>query len=235
MRKQEYKVSIVVPTYNERDNVKNLCHGIDNSLTPGWDYEIIIVDDGSPDGTGLVVKELCQADSRIKLIERPCKLGLGSAVVAGFNIAVGDYLVMMDADMSHRPEDLPNLLDTLSDCDIVVGSRYIPSGQVKNWPVWRRVVSIGASAIGRLIVGLDVRDLTSGFGAFKRDHLIGLLPSLSPKGFKLLLEILGKSRGATIKECPITFEDRKFGKSKASALEFLQFLKLCFRLRRLAR
>ncbi len=233
MRKHTNKVSIVIPTYNERDNVKNLCDRIDSVLTASWDYEIIIVDDGSPDGTGLLVKKLCQEDSRIKLIERAYKLGLGSAVVAGFNMCVGDYLVMMDGDMSHRPEDLPKLLDTLSDCDIVIGSRYIRSGKVKNWPLWRKVISITASAVGRLIVGLDVRDLTSGFGAFRRDHLIGLLPSLSPKGFKLILEILAKSREAEIKECPITFEDRKFGKSKASVYEVLLFLKLCFRLRSL--
>ena len=224
-------VSIVVPTYNERDNVEALCRGLREALEPSWNYEIIFVDDNSPDGTYDVVLRLGEEDPRVRLIRRPGKLGLGSAVSDGFAQASGDYWVMMDADLSHRPEDLPGLLAQLADADIVVGSRYIPGGGVVNWPLWRRVVSRGASAMGRLIVGLHVRDLTSGFGAFRRDHMEQLLPTLSPKGFKLLLEIIAKSRGARVKETPITFVDRRYGRSKASAGEALLFLRLCFQLR----
>jgi dolichol-phosphate mannosyltransferase len=227
----EKKVSIVVPTYNERDNVQALCEGIGEVLKSRWDYEIIIVDDNSPDGTHEVVRQLGSKDSRIKLLKRSGKLGLGSAVTAGFSHATGDYWVMMDADLSHRPVDLPNLLTTLSDADVAVGSRYVRGGGVVNWPLWRRVVSRGASALGRLIVGLPVRDLTSGFGAFRRSHIEVLLPTLSPKGFKLLLEILAKSGDARVKETPITFVDRQHGRSKASAGEALLFLRLCFELR----
>lgn len=225
------KVSIVVPTYNERDNVQTLCEGLREVLESRWDYEIIIVDDNSPDGTHDVVRQLGAEDTRIKLIQRSGKLGLGSAVTAGFAQASGDYWVMMDADLSHRPEDLPNLLTTLSDADIAVGSRYVQGGGVLNWPLRRRIVSRGASALGRVIVGLPTRDLTSGFGAFRRSHMEALLPSLSPKGFKLLLEILGKSGDARVKETPITFVDRQHGRSKASAWEALLFLRLCFDLR----
>ena len=224
-------VSIVVPTYNERDNVQPLCEGIRWALEPIWDYEIIIVDDNSPDGTQGVVRRLAEEDPRIKLLQRPGKLGLGSAVAAGFAVASGDYWVMMDADLSHRPEDLPNLLNALSEADIVVGSRYVPGGGVVNWPLSRKIASRGASALGRLIVGLQVRDLTSGFGAFRRGHTEALLPTLNPKGFKLLLEILAKSDNARVKETPITFVDRQHGRSKASAREALVFLRLCFELR----
>ena len=139
---------------------------------------------------------------------------------------------MMDADLSHRPEELPKMLRALSDADIVVGSRYVDGGGVQNWPLWRQVVSRGASGMGRMIVGLSVRDLTSGFGAFRRRWMEPLLPNLNPKGFKLLLEILAKSRGARVLETPITFVDRQNGRSKASAGEALTFLRLCFTLRR---
>ena len=224
-------VSIVVPTYNERDNVEALCRGLREALEPAWDYEIIFVDDNSPDGTHEVVTGLGEEDSRVRLIRRPGKLGLGSAVSTGFAQATGDYWVMMDADLSHRPEDLPGLLSRLADADIVVGSRYVPGGGVVNWPLWRRVVSRGASAMGRVIVGLDVRDLTSGFAAFRREHMELLLPTLSPRGFKLLLEIIAKSGDARLVETPITFVDRRYGRSKASAGEALLFLRLCFELR----
>ena len=225
------RVSIVIPTYNERGNVQPLCEGIRMALDPQWDYEVIIVDDNSPDGTQEVVHQVAAEDPRIKLLQRPGKLGLGSAVAAGFAMASGDYWVMMDADLSHRPEDIPNLLNALSEADIVVGSRYVSGGGVVNWPLLRRIASRGASALGRLIVGLQVRDLTSGFGAFRRGRMEALLPTLNPKGFKLLLEILAKSGDARVKETPITFVDRQHGRSKASAREALVFLRLCFGLR----
>ncbi len=225
------KISIIVPTYNERANIEALCSGIQSYLAENWDYEIIVVDDNSPDGTYDVVVELGLNDDRIKLIKRSGKLGLGSAVKAGFELASGDYWIMMDADLSHRPMDLPGLIQGLSDADIVVGSRYVDGGSVVNWPFWRKVVSIGASTVGRMIIGLSVKDLTSGFGAFRKDSMEKILVDLNPKGFKLLMEILVKSSGARIKEVPITFVDRTRGKSKASFWEAMLFLRLCFSLR----
>lgn len=226
------KVSIVVPTYNERGNIRSLCEGIREAIEHMWDYEIIIVDDNSPDGTCEVVCQLITEDLPIKLIQRPEKLGLGSAVAAGFAKATGDSWVMMDADLSHNPEDLPNLLKALADADIAVGSRYVDGGGVINWPLWREIASRIASALGRMLVHLSVRDLTSGFAAFRREHMVPLLPMLSPKGFKLILEILAKSRNARVKEIPIMFVDRRIGKSKASIAEALLFLRLCIGLRR---
>ncbi len=225
------KVSIVVPTYNERDNVRPLCDGIREAIGSAWDYEVIVVDDNSPDGTADVVREMAAADPRIRLLQRAGKLGLGTAVADGFRLAEGDYWIMMDADLSHRPEELPKMLRALSDADIVIGSRYVAGGGVQNWPLWRQAVSRGASGMGRVIVGLSVRDLTSGFGAFRRRWMEPLLPDLNPKGFKLLLEILARSRGARVRETPITFVDRQNGRSKASAGEALIFLRLCFALR----
>ncbi len=225
------KVSIVVPTYNERDNVRPLCDGIREAIGSAWDYEVIIVDDNSPDGTADAVREMASEDPRIRLLQRPGKLGLGTAVADGFALAEGDYWIMMDADLSHRPEELPRMLNALSDADIVIGSRYVAGGGVQNWPLWRQAVSRGASGMGRMIVGLSVRDLTSGFGGFRRRWMEPLLPDLNPKGFKLLLEILAKSRGARVRETPITFVDRQNGRSKASAGEALIFLRLCFALR----
>ena len=143
------KVSIVVPTYNERDNVRPLCDGIRTALASAWDYEVIIVDDNSPDGTADTVREMASEDARIRLLQRPGKLGLGTAVADGFALAGGDYWIMMDADLSHRPEELPKMLHALSDADIVVGSRYVDGGGVQNWPLWRQVVSRGASGMGR--------------------------------------------------------------------------------------
>ncbi len=119
------RVSIVIPTYEERENIPLVCEGIHSTLDGLWDYEIIVVDDHCPDCTAEVVRRLSTKNSRIRLLERPRKLGLGSAVVDGFRLARGDYLVMMDADLSHRPKDLPKILNTLTESDIAIGSRYI--------------------------------------------------------------------------------------------------------------
>lgn len=231
MSKQNERVSLVIPTYDERDNVEPLCRGIRDALEGHWDYELIFVDDNSPDGTQDVVRRLAKEDPRIRLLARPGKLGLGTAVAEGFALATGDYWVMMDADLSHRPVDLLKVLAALEDADIVVGSRYVEGGGVVNWPMWRLVASRTASALGRWIVGLDVRDLTSGFGAFRRSAIEPVLPTVNPKGFKLLLELVARSNGARVKETPITFVDRQAGRSKASAREALVFLRLCFELR----
>lgn len=224
------QVSIVVPTYNERENIPVLCEELRKTLDGRWTYEVIVVDDNSPDGTGEVVRQLAEDDPAIRLLERPGKLGLGSAVVDGFRMAQGDYWAMMDADLSHRPQDLPGLLEGLADADIVVGSRYVEGGGVMNWPVNRRLASRVASVVGRIAVGLDVNDATSGFCAFRKTTLEPILPLLKPKGFKLLLEILVKSREAVVKEAPIMFADRQVGSSKMSIAEITRYIRLCIAL-----
>jgi dolichol-phosphate mannosyltransferase len=232
VHQNDVTVSIVVPTYNEQENVALLCEGIGHALEGKWSYEVIIVDDNSPDGTAGVVRRLAQADPRIQLVQRPGKMGLGSAIRDGFRQARGNYWVMMDADLSHPPRYLPALLHTLFRADIAVGSRYMRGGAVENWPRLRRLASRTANLYGRLVVGLSTKDVTSGFAAFQRGSMESLLPGLSPKGFKLLLEILAKSKDTRIEEVPFRFVDRKHGRSKFSFGEVLLYLRLCWRLRR---
>ncbi len=227
------RVSIVVPTYNERENIPLVCDGIREALDGLWDYEVIVVDDNSPDGTGEVVRRQATEDPRIRLLQRPGRMGLGSAVLDGFRTASGSRWVIMDADLSHRPDDLPKLLNGLGEADIVIGSRHVEGGQVLNWPLSRRLISRTASALGRLLLGLPVRDVTSGFAAFRRDSVGALLPTLNPRGFKLLIEVLAKARGASVKEVPITFVDRQYGRSKFGPTEVVRFIFLCIELRRL--
>lgn len=225
------KVSIVVPTYNERDNVVPLFEAICQALETAWEFEVIFVDDDSPDGTAQVIQRLMEKDSRVKLLRRPGKLGLGSAVRDGFGLASGSSWVMMDADLSHQPRYLPDLLLALSSADIAIGSRYVPGGGVENWPLYRRLASRVASGIARMVVGLKARDLTSGFAAFRRETVERLLPNLNPKGFKLVVEVLARAGDARVAEVPIRFVDRQRGRSKFTAGEVLAFLRLCWALR----
>lgn len=231
MQRPQPTASIVIPTYNERANVLPLHADITRVLKGCWDYEIIFVDDKSPDGTAEAIREIAAGDTRVRLLERPGKLGLGSAITEGFASAQGDYWVMMDADLSHQPKFLPALLDALSVADIAVGSRYVEGGGVEAWPIFRRLASRVASQLGRSIVGVPTRDLTSGFAAFRRQTLEPVLPYLNPSGFKLLLEVLAKSRRSRVTEVPILFVDRKYGQSKFSSGEVLTYLQLCWRLR----
>lgn len=232
MGMNEPNVSIIVPTYNERENIPQLFGEIGGALNGKWTYEIIVVDDNSPDGTAGALRHLANCYPVI-LIERPHKSGLASAVVAGFSVAKGEYLVMMDADLSHRPADLPSLLESLSRSDIVIGSQYIEGGRIMGWPLHRRIASRLASAFGRLWLGLSTRDVTSGFVAFRKDTVGPLLGSLRPKGFKLLLEILARARTAQVLEIPIVFADRRRGRYKFAGGEVVAFLNLCIQLRRL--
>ena len=231
MSEKEAFVSIVLPTYDERENIGPLLSGIHAELQRMWSYEVIVVDDSSPDGTADVVRNAAAEYPSIRLVERPRKLGLGSAVAAGLSIAKGDYWVMMDADLSHRPQDLPILLEALANADIVVGSRYISGGATQGWPLQRRLMSRAAGMLAQQALGLDIRDATSGFPAFRRETVEPLLPSLRPEGFKLLLEIVVRATQARVTEAPITFVERRHGKSKLSTGEALQFFRLCWQLR----
>jgi len=225
------QLSIVIPTYNERNNIIPLVDGIRNSLKDNWDYELIFVDDGSPDGTSKVIHQLSNSDSRIRLENRFVKMGLGSAVIHGFRVAKGEYVVMMDADLSHRPEDLPNLVSGLANFDLVVGSRYVPNGHTRNWPILRRVTSIVGCYLGRWVVGIKVRDITSGFAGFRMQFRDPLLPKLQTKGFKLRMEMVAKSPNAKVEEVPIVFVERSSGQSKMTFSEIGGYIRSCFSLR----
>lgn len=222
-------LSIIVPTYNERDNVQSLYQGISQALD---DFEIIFVDDSSPDGTAQAIKTLQARDRRIKLLERPGKLGLATAIMDGLGLAEGQFAGMMDADLSHQPEALPRMLAAFSDADIVIGSRYVRGGRIVGWPLRRHITSRVAVFISHILLHPPVKDTTSGFVLYRRDILAKLKGQLNTRGYKLLLEVLVKCPEARVREIPIVFTNRVRGQSKLNQGEVVEFLKLCWKLRK---
>lgn len=224
-------VSIIIPTYNERENIAPLIEALGRTLQD-QSHEIIVVDDSSPDGTFDAVQQVSAGNPRVKAIQRPGKLGLASAVMEGFRASTGAAIVMMDADFSHRPQDLPRLLIAASDADIVIGSRYVPGGGIVGWSPLRHLASRVAIWSSKLILGLKMSDTSSGFAVFKRSVLENAAPHLRPAGFKLLLEVLALSPQARVVEVPITFANRRAGKSKFGSGEVITFFRLCLDLRK---
>ncbi|WP_394551998.1 polyprenol monophosphomannose synthase [Agromyces sp. MMS24-JH15] len=208
---------VVMPTYNERDNIDASVSGV---LAAMPDIELLIVDDGSPDGTGGIADGLADLQPRVHVLHRRSKDGLGAAYRAGFAWALDrgyDAVVEMDADGSHRPEELPRLLAALGDADLVVGSRWIPGGSVHGWPVHRRWLSLGGSAYARTALGLTQRDATGGYRAIRSDALRGIRPELlRSEGYGFQVELLWRAvrRGLRVVEVPITFVERTAGRSK---------------------
>ena len=215
-------ISVIVPTYNERDNLDELASRVNASCSgAGLDCELIIVDDNSPDGTGVHAEELAKS-SRMKVIHRQGKLGLSSAVLEGFKIASGSVLVVMDADLSHPPEKIPEMVSKIEsgEAEMVVGSRYVKGGSVEDWPFSRRIISKGATLFARRLTG--VKDPMSGFFALKKSVIETV--ELNPVGYKIGLEILVKGKHASVAEVPIRFANRKSGKSKLGGSEYLKYL-----------
>jgi dolichol-phosphate mannosyltransferase len=218
----------VIPTYNERPNLQELVSRINDACrNAGDEVEIVIIDDNSPDGTGAFAEELAK-DYNIKVVHRSGKLGLSTAVLSGFEVATGDNLVVMDADLSHPPEKIPEMVDKIKsgEAQMVVGSRYVKGGTVENWPIHRRAISKCATLLARGLT--KVKDPMSGFFAMKRSVVDGV--ELNPIGYKIGLEILVKGRYDSVVEVPITFADRKAGKSKLGASVYLKYLDHCTRL-----
>ena len=193
----------------------------------GIDVEIVIVDDASPDGTGEYAEELGK-QYPVSVVHRAGKLGLSTAVIEGFAKAKGDILVVMDADLSHPPEKIPEMVSRITDdgADMVVGSRYVPGGKVENWPIHRRAISKGATMLARWLT--DIKDPMSGFFALRRPVIDGV--ELNPIGYKIGLEILVKGNISKAVEVPITFADRKAGKSKLGASVYLKYIDHCISL-----
>ncbi|MDP6454604.1 MAG: polyprenol monophosphomannose synthase [SAR202 cluster bacterium] len=219
----EGSVSVVVPTYNEMENIPMLAQrlfglGISN-------IKLVIVDDGSPDGTAAVARGLSgRYEDRIIVMERESKLGLGTAYIAGFKKALelgSDYVIQMDADLSHSPEYIPDMLRRLESSDVVVGSRYTPGGGVDvDWSLKRRFLSSFANRMIRAIAGLKAKDVTSGFKAYRGSALQGLdLDAFRCRGFGFQTEVAHacQQRGFRVTEHPIIFSDRTEGSSKMSA------------------
>lgn len=211
-------VSIVVPTYNEAETVPVLARRLSSALQ-GHQWELIVVDDGSPDGTAAVASALAP-ELPVRVVRRPGKLGLASAVMDGWADARGELLVVMDADLSHPPEAVPALVSAVeAGADMAVGSRYVRGGGVVDWPLRRRIVSRVACLMGNALV--PVRDATSGFFAIRRSVIEGV--RLNPIGFKIGFEVIARGRHRRLVEVPYTFRDREHGASKFGTREILNY------------
>jgi dolichol-phosphate mannosyltransferase len=213
------RVLVIVPTYNERDNIETI---VDRVLQSVPDANILVADDGSPDGTGKVADELAVSDPRVHVLHRAEKAGLGAAYIAGFRWGLErgyDVLVEMDADGSHAPEQLPRLLAALSDADLVLGSRWVAGGTVVNWPMSRELLSRSANFYTRIALGIPVRDATGGYRAYRRSVLESMdLAEVASQGYCFQVDLAWRAvlAGLRVVEVPITFADRERGESKMS-------------------
>jgi dolichol-phosphate mannosyltransferase len=210
---------VIIPTYNEADNVLKI---IPEVLAQDEGFNVLIVDDNSPDGTANLVKEMQKSNSRIHLLERPSKRGLGTAYVAGFKYALShdfDFAFEMDADFSHDPKSLLKLLAKTDEYDLVIGSRYISGVNVVNWPMSRLILSYSANLYTRFVTGLPVRDATAGFKCYRRAVLESLdLDAITSNGYSFQIEtnFMAWKKGFRVGEVPIVFVDRRAGVSKMS-------------------
>ena len=224
-----HRISIVVPTYNEKETIISFLERVTHQISKNnFDAGIIVVDDGSPDGTAELITDFSKIHTNVALLNRREKKGLASACVYGFSHTNSPILGVMDADLSHAPSALPYLLNQLvyNMCDIVVGSRYVPGGRILNWPLSRYMQSKLACVVGSLLT--SIKDVTSGFFFFKREVIEGV--QLDPLGFKICLEILVKGNYQTVMEVPYTFCDRISGKSKMGLKQILEYGKQLRRL-----
>jgi dolichol-phosphate mannosyltransferase len=222
------KALIVVPTYNERDNVSSIAERLLAALP---EVELLFVDDNSPDGTGELLDELARQQPRIHVMHRAGKLGLGTAYVEGFTWGLArhyEYMFEMDADGSHDPKYLPTMFALAEDgADVVVGSRYVPGGGTVNWGLGRKMISKGGGLYARTILGIDVRDVTAGFVCWRRSALEAIeLSTVSSNGYSFQIEMKYRAirRGLKMVETPIQFVDRRVGQSKMSRAIFAEAL-----------
>jgi dolichol-phosphate mannosyltransferase len=216
---------VIIPTYNEAVNLERVVVAASAELerVVGDDYRILVVDDGSPDGTGAIADALAADSRNVEVLHRPCKGGLGAAYLAGFDRALAagaERLIEMDADFSHDPRYLPALLTASADADIVLGSRYVAGGGVRDWSPLRKLVSRGGGLYARAVLGVDVSDLTGGFKCIRRHVLEAIdLPSVRAQGYVFQIEVTYRAllAGFSVREIPIVFADRTAGRSKMSA------------------
>jgi dolichol-phosphate mannosyltransferase len=216
-------VWVVVPTYNERDNLEQLVPAIHAALDgANADHHVVIVDDASPDGTGQLAERLASADRRLSVLHREGRRGLRRAYIAGFRAALASdaaLVVEMDADFSHDPGYLPRLLEATLASDLALGSRYVPGGGIRNWGPLRRLVSKVGCVYARLVLGVDVRDLTGGFKCIRREVLEALdLAAIRSEGYAFQVEVTYRAlqHGFRVHEVPIVFTERRSGASKMS-------------------
>lgn len=211
---------IVIPTYNEAENIKPLLSSI-QELDAG--FQILVVDDNSPDGTGTIVEELSTKMPSLHVLHRPGKMGLGTAYIAGFRWALDhdfSYVMEMDCDFSHHPRYLPTFLDQIKKADVVIGSRYVKGGGTANWSFLRKFISAGGNTFARTLLRLKTRDCTGGFRCYRR-RIVERIPwealQLQGYGFQVGAVYYAERMGAQVTEFPILFEDRRMGTSKMSS------------------
>ncbi len=228
---------IVIPTYNEAQNVPAIVPAVLEQVPSA---HILIVDDGSPDGTGKIADDMAASEPRLHVLHRTSKDGLGRAYIAGFQWALSqatryDVIFEFDADFSHNPSYLPEMIVVLSTtADVVVGSRYVPGGGTRNWTALRKLISRGGGLYARTVLGVHVRDLTSGFIGYRRAVLETLdLKTIDASGYGFQIEMKYRAikQGFRVKEFPIIFADREVGQSKMSSAIFAEALKLVWKLR----
>lgn len=217
MTAEHQRAVMVIPTYNEADNLPWIVGRLRSSV-PRMD--VLVVDDGSPDGTGGVADRLAAEDAQVRVVHRTAKEGLGAAYLHGFAVALGQgYGVIgeMDADGSHQPEQLPTMLTALADADLVIGSRWVDGGSVVNWPLHRKALSVGGNLYARLLLGIPVRDVTAGYRLFRRSTLEAIdLGSVESSGYCFQTDLAWRTTqaGLRIVEVPIEFVERVRGESK---------------------
>jgi dolichol-phosphate mannosyltransferase len=228
---------IVLPTYNERETVEPMAGAL-LSLSGTWN--LLIVDDNSPDGTGEIADRIARDSPRAQVLHRQTKEGLGPAYLAAFRQALGrpeiDFIAQIDADFSHDPNDLPRLLEGLADADLAIGSRYVPGGRTEGWGLRRRLLSKWGNTYVRAVLGARVRDMTAGFRVWRRATLERIdLDSVETRGygFQIEMALRALAAGCRVVEVPICFTERRAGKSKMSGSIVAEALILPWKLRRL--
>jgi dolichol-phosphate mannosyltransferase len=216
-------VWVIVPTYDERENIEPLIRSVRSTLDAcSPEHFLLVVDDNSPDGTGEIADRIASSDPRVKVLHREGKRGLGQAYLAGFRFALAhgaELVIEMDADFSHDPAYLPTLVEAAGDAELVIGSRYVKGGAVRNWGPLRRLVSRGGCLYARAVLGVAVRDLTGGFKCFRRVVLESIeLDSVRSRGYAFQVELTYRAiqRGFRVVEVPIIFTERRVGSSKMS-------------------
>lgn len=235
-------VWLVIPTYNESANVEGIVKAAARELAQAAPdgYRILVVDDNSPDGTGAIADSLAVTVDGVQVLHREAKAGLGQAYLAGFGCALSagaELVIEMDADFSHHPRYLPELLEAARDADLVLGSRYVPGGGVQDWGLLRRLISRGGGLYARTILNVDVRDLTGGFKCIRREVLEAIeLDTVRAEGYVFQIEVTYRAllAGFRVREIPIVFSDRTAGASKMSSQIALEAMLAVPRLRRSA-
>jgi dolichol-phosphate mannosyltransferase len=237
LQENNAQISIIIPTYNESQNILQILKSIKDNLPKNFVTQAIVVDDNSPDGTGKLVEDYLKnikkmADYTIEIIHRKAKDGLSSAILKGIQHAKGDTIVVMDCDFSHPPHIIPKLIESIKkyQYDIVVASRYIKGGKIQGWSLKRKTMSKFATLIAKKGLGINTHDPMSGFFAFKRNIIKGL--NIDAIGYKFLLEILVKTKDVSIKEIPYTFQNRELGSSKLSIRTIFDYYRSVWKLYR---